>query len=81
MKCGHLNVLISGGGSIQIQVLTLLSAQLWVYLLIALFPSLSCFEIELSFLLMAKCNGQREDRIGKCIVDFCFCFGFICLYL
>lgn len=24
-KCGHLNVLISGGGSIQIQVLTLLS--------------------------------------------------------
>lgn len=67
-QCGHLNVLISGGGSIQFQVLTLLSAQPWVYLLASLLLP-PAFKQSFPFPSWLQCHGLWEDKTGNCNAD------------
>lgn len=87
-KCGHLNVLISVGSSIQIQVLMLLTATS-IFMTIGVSPNhsvpLCCFEIELSFLLTVKCRGKEGEDKEVQFRGFCCCcllfgvFLFLCL--
>lgn len=77
-QCGHLNVLISGGGSIQFQVLTLLSAQPWVYLLASLLfaPAFKqSFPFPSRLNVMGWGKTRQESAVQVCLLLFSFYFS------